>query len=443
MSFYESTDAMNKRHFILALFDERKLPWIICGLGAMFYCYEYYLRISPSVMTGDLMRTYNLNAGQLGNLIAFYYYAYTPMQLFVGVLMDHYGPRRLLTLACMCCSVGALLFAYQYSLFLAEFGRFMVGFGSAFAFVGTLKLATMWLPPERFAMVAGFAVALGMMGAVVGDVTLMALVQAEGWKWTVLLSSIAGVVLTAVIFLIVRDNPRQLYLNRPKVERRQYAIQFSHVFSALFKTMKRRQVWLNGLISGLLYLPASAFAELWGIPFLQAHGISHAHSAFAVSMVFIGWATGGPIGGFVSDTARCRKLPILFGGLMGALMISILLYAPGLPLPAIYALLFFFGFFSSVQVITFAVGREVSSAKIAGTAIAFTNMLVMAFGALLQPMIGVLLDHQAVGIVMKGVHLYTVHDFQYALSVIPIGMLVAALLTIFMKETHCKLDQSL
>ena len=118
------------------------LPWVICGLGALFYCYEYLLRISPSVMMSDLMQAYHINATVFGNLAAFYYYAYTPMQLPVGILMDRYGPRRLLTFACLACALGSYLFAHAFHIELAQIGRFMVGFGSAFAFVGVLKLAT-------------------------------------------------------------------------------------------------------------------------------------------------------------------------------------------------------------------------------------------------------------------------------------------------------------
>jgi hypothetical protein len=60
------------------------LPWLICGLAALFYCYEYFLRIAPSVMDHQLRMTYHLDATALGQLIAFYYFAYTPMQLVVG-----------------------------------------------------------------------------------------------------------------------------------------------------------------------------------------------------------------------------------------------------------------------------------------------------------------------------------------------------------------------
>lgn len=147
-------------------------PWLVCMLGALFYCYEYYLRIAPSVMTADLMRAFAISAAALGNLTAFYYYAYTPMQLPVGILMDRYGPRRLLVIAVLCCALGSYLFTQTSHIGIAQLGRFLVGFGSAFAFVGVLKLSALWLAPERFAFMSGFATTLGMLGAVIGDISL-------------------------------------------------------------------------------------------------------------------------------------------------------------------------------------------------------------------------------------------------------------------------------
>src|SRR6185295_8837904 len=82
------------------------IPWLICGLGALYYCYEYFLRICPSVMTHELMRQYNLSGVEVGSLSACYYHAYVPMQILVGLLMDRFGPRRLLTFACFLCAVG-------------------------------------------------------------------------------------------------------------------------------------------------------------------------------------------------------------------------------------------------------------------------------------------------------------------------------------------------
>ena len=94
----------NKKKYML-------FAWLICGLGAIFYSYEYFLRISPSVMESALREHFNLSATGFGFLSAIYYYAYVPMQLPVGVLMDRYGPKLLLTLACLVCVIGTFLFA--------------------------------------------------------------------------------------------------------------------------------------------------------------------------------------------------------------------------------------------------------------------------------------------------------------------------------------------
>jgi len=181
------------------------LPWLICGLGCLFYSYQYLLNVSPSVMTNDLMMSYHINASELGNLTAFYYYIYAAMQMPVGMLMDHYGPRRLLTIAGLSCSVGTYLFACSDYLPLAELGRFMVGFGSAFAFVGALKLATIWLSPQKFAMISGMTMASGMLGAMAGDISLTSLVDHEGWKLTLFIAASFGVFLTMAIFTLIRD----------------------------------------------------------------------------------------------------------------------------------------------------------------------------------------------------------------------------------------------
>src|SRR3990167_10224294 len=119
---------------------------LICIVGAVFYSYEYFLRISPSVMEDALRYHFALRATSFGILSAFYYYAYVPMQLPVGIMLDRYGPRLLLTIACGACVLGTFLFTLTTNFYTAATGRLFIGFGSAFAYVGVLKLATIWLP---------------------------------------------------------------------------------------------------------------------------------------------------------------------------------------------------------------------------------------------------------------------------------------------------------
>lgn len=408
------------------------ISWVICSLGALFYCYEYLLRITPSVMTEELMRLYHLTATEVGLFSAYYYHAYVPLQIIVGLLMDRYGPRRLLTLACMLCAFGTYLFGSGYNIHLAELGRFLVGFGSAFAFVGALKLATIWLPPHRFALVSGIIMCLGMIGAMIGDIVLRSLVDHLGWQITIYASAVLGVMLTIVIWSVVQDAKSHHFHAQ--------SLNFRGLLRGLMGAIKNPQIWLNGLIGLLLYLSLSAFAELWGIPYLEeSHGLSKTAAANANSLIFLGWAVGSPFWGWFSDFIRLRRLPILLASIVALIIVSIILYAANLSVLQLHLLLFAFGLASSAQILIFAIAREATSMRIAGTAIAFTNFIVMVGGNIFQPLVGKLLDMRWTGTIMDGVRVYSPEAYAFALSIMPIGIALAIIISFFIRETHAQI----
>ena len=150
--------------------------------------------------------------------------------------------------------------------------------------------------------------------------------------------------------------------------------------------------------------------------------------------------------GFISDKLKRRKPPMLLGASGAGLVMLIVLYWPGLTESQLDVLLFLLGLFYSAQCIVFAVGRELSPTEAGGTAIAMVNMIVMLGAMLLQPFVGHLLDfslkmHESVSelryVTGDELHqLYTAVDYQFALSVVPLGIIIAAILTFFLKETY-------
>ncbi|QRN05186.1 MFS transporter [Legionella sp. MW5194] len=416
------------------------MAWLICGLGALYYSYEYLLRISPSVMEPALREHFNLSATGFGLLSAFYYYAYVPLQIPVGVLLDRYGPRVLLTLACMVCVVGTFIFCGTQLFWVAAVGRFLVGFGSAFAFVGVLKLATIWLPEDKLAMVSGMASALGTIGAMLGDNLLGYMVIKLGWRETVNYTAIFGIGLIFVLWFGIRDRHRN--------QRQSGTVEnFRQSMTDLGIIARNRQIWINGMYGCLVYLPATVFAELWGIPYLKnAHGLSLEAADLANSLLFLGFTIGAPLFGLLSDKLKRRKLPMVIGAVGAAIVMMMVLYMPGLTEIGIDVLMFVLGLLYSAQCIVFAVGRELSPNEAAGTAIAMTNMIVMLGAMFLQPLVGRLLDFSlsvhthAAGLdalsTDKLAQLYTASDYQFALSIIPLGIVLAAILTFFLDETH-------
>lgn len=211
--------------------------------------------------------------------------------------------------------------------------------------------------------------------------------------------------------------------------------------------LKSPQVWINGLFGCLIYLPTTVLAESWGIDYLkEAGGMSASSAELANSMIFLGFTIGAPIMGHISDKLGRRKPPMLIGAVFAAVIMTVVLYVPDLSEIQLSILLFALGLFYSVQCIAFAVGRELAPGEAAGTAMAMTNMVVMLGGMVLAPVIGHLLDYSLashlgqagvdVAVLTNVQKTYSVSDYQFALSVIPISIIIAAILTLFLKETH-------
>src|SRR3977135_3788786 len=131
------------------------LSWGVWGIAALFYLAAFYLRASPAVMTNELMSAFRIGAVDLGNLASFYYYAYVLMQIPTGVLVDSWGPRKLLLAGSVASALGVVLFGSTDNFYLACAGRAIVGGATAVGWVVTLKLATHWFPIRVFGMISG------------------------------------------------------------------------------------------------------------------------------------------------------------------------------------------------------------------------------------------------------------------------------------------------
>ncbi len=408
-------------------------PWLMWGLGAALFFSEYFGRVAPSVMVPELMRDFQVTAFALGALSAFFYYPYIAMQVPVGMMVDRYGPHRLLTSTAIVCAGGCLLFAFANNLATAQLGRMLMGFGAAFAFVGALKLATNWFPPERFGLLAGLTQALGMLGAFVGQAPMAWSVAQFGWRHTLVIVAISFLFLALLIGLIVRDKPQgDKKLKQPQIIH-------TSLLHGLKQVLQNPQSWWNAIYAGLVYAPTAAFAELWGVSFLvNAYGIDTRTAALGIGLIFIGWGIGGPLIGWFSDRILRRK-PIMYASaLIGCLIMGTILYIPNLPIPLLFALLFGYGVSNTGVATAYAVSAEINPRPIAGTSMAFANMASVIIGAIFQPIIGWLLDKHA-GVTAQVVHpVYQADDFRYALVLLPVCMLLGVFFAKLVKETHCR-----
>ncbi len=403
------------------------IGWIIWTLGCLFYFYENFLQVSPSVMSNELMRDFNVTSQTLGLLSGIYFYSYAALQLPCGILMDFFGPKRILFIATAICAASTIAFGTTTHFPTACIARLMIGFGSAFAAVGTMKLASNWFKSEKFALLTGMMVTIGMLGGICGETPQALMVDHLGWRNTMTIVGSIGLILAFIIYLMVKEKPSSY--QKPQHHSADVGLK-----KGLLEIIKNKQLWVVASYGGLIYMCTPVFCGLWGVPFLMNKlAITKAVAANAISLVLIGWAIASPLWGIYTNYIGRRK-PSLFWSALGTLItLSSVIYLP-ISLTQSQILLFFFGLFSAGFLPAFSLAKDMCQARYVATGLSFMNMMNMIGIALAQPIVGMILDKLWTGEMQNGVRIYSLLAYQQALSLLPLGALIALCLIPWIRE---------
>lgn len=361
--------------------------YFIWGVGSLFYLYEYFVRVVPSVMENELEGFFGATASQVATAVGMYLMAYSPMQLIVGVLFDIFGTRKLLVPASLILSLSCLLpLIPSDHLFFFGLGRFLMGFASAFGFVGVMYLCTVWFPEKRLALLSGLTTALGMIGAILAQICLSSLYVLLGWHGTWLFVVVFGLIVTCLLMFFIPKHPD--WLPKPKSQHLWMTCK-----TTLVQVFKSRQTWLIGLLASALFMPLAVFADFWAIPyFVNVSNFTRGEAVQLTAFLYLGWTIGAPIVGNLSDRFKTRKLTLLTSGLLSSLVFLWILLLPEARFSSIACSLFLLGLCSGGQVVGFIACVEFNSRQASGSAIAVINMIIMWLCGIVQTLVGYLID---------------------------------------------------
>lgn len=406
---------------------------LMWGLAALFYFYDYLLQVSPAAMKPELMQSLVSDAEQFGSLSAYCLFAYGLMQIPAGMLLDRYGPRKIITLACTLCALGSVVFGISTELWQAKLGRVLIGAGAGVAFLSCLKIVHLWFPRKSYALMTGTTVTVGFLGAVFGLSSVSKIVEVTGWRSSMYWGGLIGIILSVLLWYIVKE-----VMHSPKTVAEHNS---SSLVSDLKIITKDKQTWIVALFAGLMFVPTLAFGGLWGIPFLvEAHGFDRAFAGLCTSLIYVGFMFGGTFWGFVSDYWGRRNAPMLLANIATLIITVVIIYSENLSPFVLQSLLFGLGFFSSGCLVAFAVASELHPERLSGTATGFTNALNTLWGALAQPFIGLILDLNSSGnpVMVGGERVFSLVEYQNAFLVLPICLFISCIFLLMLKETYCK-----
>lgn len=404
----------------------QRLAWLVCLSAGLFFFYEFFQLNLFDVINQPLRDEFQIDATQLSWMSSAYLWADILFLLPAGVILDRYSTRLVILTAMTICVLGTIGFALTHSFMWASFFHFLSGIGNAFCFLSCVVLVSNWFQPRRQALVIGCLVTMAFTGGMMAHTPLAFLNEHFGWRYSLLIDGGAGALILLWIYLFVRDDPNDAV---------KYELQNQDSLSSQFmKALANSQNWLSGLYTSCLNLPIMVICALWGASYLQVvHQLPQMAASNIVSLIFIGSIIGCPVMGWMSDTLGHRKPLMVFGAVATFLTVIPLFLGIELSETALGVLFFLLGFFTSTQVITYPLIAESNPKCSTGAATGIASVIIMGGGGVGQVLFGWLMQHHA------GVssYQYTVADFQFAMWMFPIAVLVAFLAILLTRETHC------
>lgn len=406
------------------------LPWLMWGSAAGLYGFSQVARHSTSAMIDPLMRDFAVDATTLGLIASIFWYAYAAVQLPGGFLLDRFGPARVLSGGALVAGLGCLVFALAPDETMALVGRFLMGAGFATSYVGCLKSAGDWFPRHRYPTLIGFSVLAGMIGAILGQAPMAALVQVVGWRAVSLGFAVAAVPIALALWASSRARAPGL-LPPPRTH---------ELVRMLGEAARTPQVWVAGINNLGTTAPIVAFS-LWGVAYyMQIYGLSRAEAATYTSTILLGWAIGSPIVGHISARLRRRKPVDLVCSLTGLLLWLLIVFVmPDLPKAVHYLIFFAVGVSGGLVSISFSLAVEHGPARAPGVTSALINTLIMAGAALAQGVVGMVLDAHWTGEIARGVRQYDRAAYDAAFLLLPAFSAIGLLAALLVRETYGRL----
>lgn len=415
------------------------------GLVVAAYILSFFHRMAPASIAGELARAFSASGVELGGLAATYFYVYTAMQVPTGVLVDTLGVRAIVAGGGVIAGVGSLVFGTADTLGVAAAGRLLVGLGVSVMFVAMLKINAVWFHDRHFGTLTGLTVLLGNLGAVLAAAPLVWLLALATWREVFVAIGFFSLALGAATWFFVRNHPGEVGLPSPR-ELDGHAPHAPHRgrwTEGLAEVLRNRATWAGFWpslgVGGTLF----AFAGLWAVPYLeQVHGMTRAQAADHTALMLAGFAVGSFLLGALSDRLG-RRRPVMLAGLVVYLACWLWLLAQvTVPRALSLALFAVMGFATAGFTLVWAVAKEVNRPALSGMATSVVNTGAFLGGALLQPLVGLVMDFGWDGRLEAGVRIYSAADYRAGMGLMTAFAGLGLIGALFVRETYCRYSAS-
>jgi len=369
----------------------RRQRWTLFAVLALMYILVYFYRVSLAVVAGDISRDLALTPQQLGFLAGILFYVYGFAQIPLGPMIDRLGGRVVISLCGVLTAIGGILFSQAGTLATATLARILIGIGTASVLMATFTIFSHWFTKQEFGRVSGFMVAVGNLGNLSATAPLALAVGAIGWRSSFLVIGIVQVLVTLLVYVMVRDRPPMAAQHDEHLHEQG---EKPGMLAAWGLILGSRDFWLLGAMAFAWYGNYLALQGLWGGPYLME--VLHL-SREATGRMLMFTSLGFISGSMVTDTIarrvfRSYKRTLLAGqALLLCLMCMFLGPAELLPHAFLYLLFFVIGLAVASGVMVYPIIRLMFPVAIVGTALTSLNFFVLMGAASAQQVMGLII----------------------------------------------------
>lgn len=393
--------------------NSRIVAWTVWMTASIFYAYQYIIRVMPNIMLDDIMQQFQIDAATFGQFSGVYYIGYSLMHLPIGIMLDRFGPKKVMSGSILLTVVGLLplIFAKHWAFPIA--GRVIIGMGSSAAILGVFKIIRMTFNEARFPRMLSLSVTIGLVGAIYGGGPVSYMRDTFGFERVVELFAALGVVLAIVTYWIVPNHT---------------STSESTMWSDIKEVLGNKKVIFSCLFAGFMVGPLEGFADVWGTVFFkQVYGFESTMAASLPSMIFIGMCFGSPILSFIAEKVGSFPGTIICAGLvMLASFTSMLVW--NMHSAALSISFIMVGICSAYQILAIYKASTYVREHVAGLTTAVANMIIMIFGYAFHTAIG--------GVVSYMGGPTTSQALVFGVAVVPVALCIGTLgfITLYVKE---------
>ena len=414
--------------------------WLVYGVGVAAYVLSVTNRTSLSAVGVDAAVRFDADAATLSMFAVIQLGVYGAMQIPVGVLLDRFGARPIITVGMLLMAIGQLVLAFAPDVGTAILARMLLGAGDAAVFPSVLRVVAVWFPERQAPLLVQLTGIIGQAGQILAILPMAALLHST--TWTVAFGSLAGlgVLFTVLTFAVIRNRPpdRKADVSVDTVTGAMHVVTSAADLREGFRESwghpaTRLAFWSHFATP----FSGTAFILLWGFPFLTiGQGLSPAMASLIFTVCVVFGMIAGPVIGALSSRHPMRRSKLLVLPIIAIQVVAwlIVIAVPGpAPLWLLFVLAFALSTGGPASMIGFDHARTFNPRHRLSTASGIVNVGGFLAALLAILFIGLAMDWQGAGTPET----YSLDAFRIAfLTQLPLWAIGALFIVIERKRTR-------